>query len=253
MQIPSWVRDHLGDVWVNIAANGLWVAAGSTITYTLFTMRHLLRKRRAGYLWHGFLSDTLVVIGSHADFYNWEATGLTGVGDIKALGSVLAKLRDLGAKSYSMKFDSTLEPQDWNRNLIFIGGAGANAGTRTIAPQISQRIRFASVIENNNRRTGCVDSARTDGPTMDTDWIGSERNQEYEDYGVIMLAPNPGDSRRQVMILAGGTGAGTQKAAMLASDQLWGSRRKTATGISFYVRVANETPAVPYNVITADL
>jgi hypothetical protein len=160
--------------------------------------------------WEPFLSaESRIVLGRFDSFNDFEASGLLGVGDAICLTEVAAGLRGRYGTDVPVRYADRLDGDDLGCNLILIGGPDANSATRDVLSRIPTGIRFGDPgrhevsLYSNVSRTPFI-------PERD------DNGELCVDYGVILRAPNPFASRRNVVALFGCFGFGTWAAGRSA-------------------------------------
>ncbi len=188
---------------------------GFALGFTWHVSRRKLTYWRARHFWRPFVSgDLKIVVGRFKDFDTFEASGLVGVGDMQAAAEVVSFFDDLGLRRLGSAIDIVYHDQLagnlYAANLVCIGGPDANQVTERILKNIHHTIELESgVISIRDTRTGEIYE-----PNREHD--RDNREIVVLDYGLLIQAPNPFDSHRSVMIVAGGYGYGTWAGVKLA-------------------------------------
>jgi hypothetical protein len=104
------------------------------------------------------------------------------------------------------------EPTEKDRrgNLILVDGPSANSLVRAMSDEVSAVMQFGDPHVNPG------DISLTDlrrSRKMRPTWDSRQPRADYIDYGTVILHPNPINRSRTVLIIAGGTGVGTERAA----------------------------------------
>ena len=186
---------------------GTLVATGET---RLLSKREKLKSlgasKQARQFWAPFVeSESLVVIGCFHEFDNFEPTGVMGVGDAIALTELRAFFDALDLRDFDIAYADRLTTADLATNLIVLGGPDANPVARDIASRLNYTIRFGNPTQYEvalfDTLTGLVYAPAAIRQPGHTEIV--------VDYGLILKAPNPLDSTKQVMFIAGSFGYGT--------------------------------------------
>ena len=186
---------------------GTLVATGETrLLSKREKLKNLGASKQARLFWEPFVeSESLVVIGCFHEFDTFEPTGFMGVGDAIALTELRTFFDVLELRDFDVAYADRLSTADLATNLIVLGGPDANPVAREIASRLNYTIRFGNpteyVVALFDTLTGSVYApAAIKHP---------QHTETGVDYGLILKAPNPLDSTKQVMFIAGSFGYGT--------------------------------------------
>jgi hypothetical protein len=180
------------------------------------------------------------VIGCFAssDLQSFEQSGLIGVGDALALSEILAQCRLAGLTPGCPQIDKSLQGDDLRSNLILLGGPDVNSVTNDVWRSLKTTLRFAladlHVVSVHDEETNQWHS-----PVFDA----SQRI--LKDIGLVVDAPNPFDSDRRVIVIAGAFGYATWAGArFLASKEFLSIQRHKTMITEFLIEtsVVRQTP-----------
>jgi hypothetical protein len=175
-------------------------------------------------------------MGRHAGFRDYEPAGLTGVGDVIAMSTLITFFANSGIKPPSVLYSDPPNGDELTGNLIVLGDADMNK----VAKLIDERGETA--IEAIGIKFQDKLSGRLFEPHMNA------QKTSGVDVGVIIKTVNPYSSGSYVFILAGSYGYGTRAAATLATSSdflsLVKSRWSTCECV-FSVDVVNDVPQQP--------
>jgi|tagenome__1003787_1003787.scaffolds.fasta_scaffold20779934_1 hypothetical protein len=248
-QLWQEIFGHKGDIFINVVASAIWALLGALATLSILASRWARRRRKAGKTWAHFLRSTRIIIDSHAGeiFDDYEISGMTGLGDVRAVSTLTRTLQEIGAREYTAIVADEVHLQDQQDNLILVGGPSSNRFVQQLLPQVTDVVRFPqyspydlTIMEP--RRPGGLQ------PPGPREWAGGT----FKDYGVVVVAPNPVGRGTWVAIVLGGTGLGTLAAAeRLAAmrRERFARRYKNGFTESFYVPVRDKAVGAPRDVL----
>jgi hypothetical protein len=179
-------------------------------------IRKQVRTRRARIFWRPFaeLGHLQVIGGGHRGDYldSWEASGLAGIGDVKAI----IELQDIFSQNGLGRLPVTFSTSPdlaliKDVDLILIGGPDANWVTLEMASKLPGRFRFGDakrhIVSITDQVTGHY------YPSVPVD------NVIYQDAGVIKMMPNPLYPNNRLLIIAGAFGYGTLAGVKLIREE----------------------------------
>ena len=242
---PTW-----NDLASNVAGSAAWAALAAAAAGIVLMARRYNRRRAAGKLWATFLTDTVIVLGVQKRQWTWkvEPSGMVGAGDIRGLAFVSRRLEKIGADRFSVKLGEDLSLDDWQSNLILLGGADCNPAVEQMLPRLTSIL----ALKNDSKDLDLRDTRRSSG-ILPVTWMDDTTKTTFVDYGLIVFGKNPADRRRSVLILAGGTGFGTQAAAWrcASTDYLRERIPRSGRGFveTFVIDVIDHWPGVPREVL----
>jgi len=243
MTIVSQILIGLLTTFTGFIAGFTWQLSRRSITYW-----------RARRFWRPFvLGESKIVIGRFREFDTFEASGLVGVGDMQAAAEVAAFAAELGfrrrARAVDIVYQDQLTGDLYGANLICIGGPEGNRVTERILKGLNTSIEFDSGTDKTSLLDTDTNTAYT--PEFET---GSERQKTLVlDYGLLIKAPNPLDTRHSVIIIAACYGYGTWAGARMARSPQFLRTELAARGQAmeclYKVEVIKEAPQIP-NVVS---
>ena len=121
-----------------------------------------------------------------------------------------------------LAYADRLEGDDLKHTMILLGGPDANSATRRVAKRLTSNLRFGnSEINEVSIRDTSAWPTKIYGPSrLDVDNSGI-------DYGLILRAPNPFATDKEVVILAGSFGHGTWAATRHVTSNDFLEKSKT--------------------------
>jgi hypothetical protein len=213
---------------------------------------------RARPFWKSFVSgDTKLIVGRFKELDSWEASGLTGVGDMRAIVELKAFLDGLHSKpghSPEILYADQITGEVYGSNLICVGGPDANPATKRILSEIHHTICQEDperhIVSMRDTETGEVYS-----PRMDADDV--EGYALKTDVGVVIRTVNPFNAQSSVLLIFGSFGYGTWAGAELVrSKQFLVNRseaRMPAVEFLYETLVLQGVPQLPNIVVTKQL
>jgi len=179
---------------------------GYVIGWASPRLRQRWRTRRARKFWKPFarLRRLRVIAGGHRGRLDgWEASGLAGIGDVKAL----TELQDIFVENHLGRLPTTFSTSHnlaliEGMDLILIGGPDANWATLETASRLPGRFTFGDVKDHAISITDRV-TGRVYSPNIRVDGVVDQ------DVGVIKMMPSPFGTDNRIMIIAGAFGYGT--------------------------------------------
>jgi len=204
MELLTWIKNHNGGILEGLVAALLFAFFG----WALKSLWDLYQQRRLKKVWKPFIgSDVTIVFGDYGQYGNlqqdWDLAGMMGIGDTMALAAVNKALEKIKPRS-SRIYPARKTPVDaLSGKLILIGGPDVNTITAEIFEKIQSSFEFAyrngdifikDKIIKNKEYHSCA--TKQPGP-------GSY------DYGLLLLANNPNNKNKKVMIIAGNFGYGS--------------------------------------------
>jgi hypothetical protein len=179
-----------------------------------------MKSRIARRFWQPFFSgDLRIVVGRFTEFFQFEPSGLVGMGCAMALSELRLHLEKLGLRKFSFTFADRIDGDHLRDNLVLLGGPDANRLTREVVTKIQSTVRFGDPecheIVIRDTLTG---EAYLPKLTMDRKGIA-------RDYGAIIKTRNPFDPSKHLLLAAGSVGFGTWGALRYAiSDAFMASK-----------------------------
>lgn len=239
VSIVSQVLIGLLTTLIGIALGVTWRLSHQRIVYW-----------RARHFWRPFISEDLkIVIGKFREFDSFEFSGLVGVGDMQAAAEIVAFFSGLGFRRQSgvdIVYQDQLRGELYGANLICVCGPDGNRVTERLLRRINHTIDFHDATSLHDDQT-------------DMDYrpefeVTSDGHKDITlDYGVLIKASNPFDSRHTVMITAGCYGYGTWAGAKLAASSPFLRNELVQDGNDveclFRVEIVEEFPQIPEIVI----
>jgi hypothetical protein len=203
-------------------------AGGYLIGWVAPQAHQWTRTRRTRKFWKPFskLDQLSVILGGDRTRPTFEASGVVGVGDVKALTELQAifyenRLGRLPITLSTSPSEAGLEVAD----LILIGGPDMNWATKAVASRLPARFTFGNPddreISITDQETGSVYSPSAPG------------GSDMRDVGLIKLVPNPFDTRRKVLLVAGAFGYATLAGVKLTEQKAFLEHPLIAAGHLF--------------------
>jgi hypothetical protein len=197
------ILDAMPNSWDVLFSIGPFVG-GYLIGWVAPKAHRWRRTRRTRKFWKPFSKrdQVSVIMGGDRSFPTFEASGLVGVGDVMALTELQAifdenRLGRLPITLATSPREAHLETAD----LILIGGPDMNWATKAVASRLPARFTFGNPddreIQIKDQKTGTVYRPSDPG------------ERDIHDVGLIKLVPNPFDTRRKVLLIAGAFGHAT--------------------------------------------
>lgn len=207
MTIVIQVLIGLVTIFIGFATGSAWQMSRRRLSYW-----------RARRFWRPFLaSDLKVAIGKFNEFSGFEASGFVGVGDMQAAAELVALFDDLGYRrsghTLNIVYHDQLAGDLYGGNLVCIGGADANKVTGRILERLKQTIKTGDP-ELHEISLYDSETGKSYAPKAELD--GEGRGVITLDYGLLVKASNPFDSRGRVVIFSGCFGYGTWSGVKLA-------------------------------------
>lgn len=169
-------------------------------------IHQLVRTRRARRFWRPFsnIGNLQVVSGGHRGDYldSWEASGLAGIGDVRAIDELqdIFFKNGLGRLQIAFSTSPNIELIK-DKDLILIGGPDANWVTLDMTSELPGRFRFGDAKHHIVSITDYATGSHYPDPPA-----GNVINQ---DAGVIKMMPNPLYPENRLLIIGGAFGYGT--------------------------------------------
>jgi hypothetical protein len=183
-----------------------------------------LRHRRLKHFLAPLLDGGASVVVSrftHTEFP--EPTGLVGGGDALAMRELSTAFSDVGFKNYRSLY---VDERDLDRreNLILLGGMDTNRITKDAVELIKPGLLIHDPGPGIKMEIHDVRSSNRSQDRHRSSRLAV--NQRYKasdeiDYGVIIRAPNPFNTNKGLIIIAGAYGYGSWAGALLIRDKLF--------------------------------
>ncbi|MCI4645284.1 MAG: hypothetical protein MRY64_10910, partial [Hyphomonadaceae bacterium] len=130
--------EDLKAIGINLLSNAISFAFGLTLGLVVTSSRKLFRPS----FWSKMRSSkVIIVVGAHATFDEYEASGLIGTGDALALAEFISYFKQSGFKNYEVVSSRTISTTMLGENLILIGGPDANTTSRDFIERSRDRLR----------------------------------------------------------------------------------------------------------------
>ncbi|MGP4020638.1 hypothetical protein [Saccharopolyspora sp. 5N708] len=198
------------DLLINLLA----AAIGFTVAWLRSRAQRIIERRRAKKFWRPFYEgDLKVVLAVFNDFSHieWERSGVAGIGDVVAMNEIERRLRQISKEKYSIEFAHRMDGTEFRANMVLIGGADSNRVTRKVMDLLPLTVTYADPESNDVSFVDNLTSERLD-PVTD------EEGKLARDQGIVVLATNPYDQSKKILIVAGSYGFGSAAAAELVGS-----------------------------------
>lgn len=176
-----------------------------------------LRSRRVGGFWRPMANAQFTLVFGRfprPDFLKYEPSGLVGLGD----GHAEDELRDLFQRArlppFKVAFVDSISNEASKGNLILLGGTDNNRLTAEMIQEVGARFHW-----DNEPLKPPVLVDTVSGPA--SPWKHFPVMQDDDngiDFGVVVRARNPRNSRCWIVIIAGCLGYGTWAGAQLTEQ-----------------------------------
>lgn len=219
------MSSSLHDLVINIFAAVITFVAG----WSSDRVRALWRFRSVRRFWKPFVTSDLKIVTSifgKEEHYILERSGLVGVGDMWALDGLRRQLERAGVDRLPIVSSHQLTGLERQGNLILVGGPHSNRVTAEVMRRLPvtftygpEEVHDANIYDSlTGEVMGCV--------------LDSE-GQLALDQGILIRAVNPFNRDRNVIILAGSFGYGTNAAVRLLARPEILTHTVVAQGHSF--------------------
>ncbi|WP_049574258.1 hypothetical protein [Nonomuraea sp. SBT364] len=229
--------DNVRDLLTNLLAAGLFSLLGFLAGISRSLVRSY-RRRRAHRFWRRFRPGGLHVVLAQfrgRSQLRWEPSGVFGTGDLEALQELQSIMSTLGQPSFDVIYEGDIGRNDKRHNLVVIGGPDGNSVAREMLAGVARLRRVGLAFHKRPfSRTGLRDlrEGRTYTP--------KRRSRAIVDYGMLICAENPFDTRRRVLVVAGVYGYATLAGVMLVNNPAFLDHPLVRSGAPFECSYAAE-------------
>lgn len=189
-------------LYIGLAINVIWLLAVVCLGWLWHARTWLFLPR----YWRRLTDqEVVIVVGKHDFPEGYEAAGLVGVGDVLALGEIIAQLRSISFKKYKIVVADSADNDDCQKNLILLGGADMNSVSRSFIEATSKvrKITFGNPDKHEI-------SFNLEGKSY-----GSALGTNRTDAAAITFTRSPFHAQSFVLLLSGCYGTGTLAAAQM--------------------------------------
>ena len=166
-------------------------------------------------LWTTFDHGGLIVILGRflREFQGFEESGVLGFGDAMALAELRGYLEAHGIHNFSVAYADFVHGDMLQSNLVLLGGPDGNGICREVMERLRPDIHFG----DPDRYEVAVHDSITGETYVPTRVSGM--NRAGTDFAIILRAPNPFASEREVLVIAGSFGYGTWAGVRFATSR----------------------------------